>query len=81
MRQALFLEAELTVEVAEGAEIGAALGRRERDGSPDHTAFNFGVAFEPVRNVNLDVRYDGTNRRNEGEQFRPDFVVAIRVRF
>jgi uncharacterized protein (TIGR02001 family) len=79
--QAVFGEAELTWEVAEKIEVGAALGRRERDGSPDYTAFNVGISHEPLTGVTIDLRYYVTDREDEGEQYQPGLVASARARF
>lgn len=79
--QALFVEAGIDWEVADGVTIGAALGRRERDASPDYTAFNVAASYEPVPDVTLDMRYFTTDRSDEGGQFRPGLVAAVRARF
>jgi uncharacterized protein (TIGR02001 family) len=79
--QAVFGEAELTWKVADRTEQNAAVGRRQRDGSPDYTAFNVGISHQLLSEVTLDLRYYATDRDEEGEQYRPGVVASVRARF
>ena len=52
------------------------VGQRERDGSPDYTAFN--VGFEKVirRGLSIDARYYDINRSDLGDPYRGRIVVS-----
>jgi hypothetical protein len=57
------------------------VGRRERDGGLDYTAFNAGASLEVAPNVSLDARYYGTSRSNLGEEFGDRAVFSLRTKF
>ena len=46
--------------------LSAAIGRRERVGGADYTAFNAGVTQKLNRNFTADLRYYGTNKHQLG---------------
>lgn len=59
----------------------AAVGRRERDGSTDYTAFNAGVTRTLFKGITADLRYYDSARSELGENFEGRVVGAIRARF
>lgn len=58
----------------------AAVGRRERTGGDDYTAWNAGFAWAPVKQLTLDARYYDTNG-GDAFAFKPRVVVSGRVKF
>jgi hypothetical protein len=59
----------------------AAVGRRERDGSTDYTAFNAGVTRTLFKGVSAELRYYDSARSNLGDPFQARLVGALRARF
>jgi uncharacterized protein (TIGR02001 family) len=80
-RQSLYLEGGASVDVLAGASLSANLGRRERGGAPDYTAFNAGASYTVRRIVTLDLRYYDTAQSGLGEIYAPRVVAALRLRF
>lgn len=75
-----FLEAGAAYSLAKTLAFTAAVGRRQRGGGSDYTAWNAGLAWTPRRNVVLDARYydtDGTN----AQPYRARGVVAAHLKF
>jgi uncharacterized protein (TIGR02001 family) len=61
--------------------LGGSLGRRERDGGPDYTAFNLGVTQTIWRGISADLRWYDTNRSGLGDAFEGRLIGALRTRF
>jgi hypothetical protein len=59
----------------------AAIGRRERDGSTDYTAFNAGVTRTLIKGVTAELRYYDSARSNLGDPFQARLVGAVRAKF
>jgi uncharacterized protein (TIGR02001 family) len=76
----LFAEAGASVAVAKTFSISAAVGTRERDGGPDYTAWNAGLAWNPVKPLTIELRYYDTNGPDL-QPFRARAVAAARLRF
>ncbi|HEV2818198.1 MAG TPA: hypothetical protein VGW40_13380 [Allosphingosinicella sp.] len=77
------LYAELTASLRLGghASLSAGLGRRERAGAPDYTAFNAGASWSFSRTIALDLRYYDTAQSGLGAVYEPRLVGALRLRF
>ena len=80
-RQSLYVEGGAALTVFAGASLSANVGRRERSGAPDYTAFNAGASYTIRRTVTLDLRYYDTAQSNFGETYEPRFVGSIKLRF
>lgn len=80
-RQSLYLEGGASVAVLPDATVSANLGRRERSGAPDYTAFNIGGSYTIRRVVTLDLRYYDTLQSSLGEIYEPRVVGSVRLRF
>jgi hypothetical protein len=76
----LFAEGGLGFAVDKNTNITAAVGRRERGGGPDYTAFNFGVARTFGR-LTLDARYYDTDKSGLGTPYKARIVGSARLRF
>ena len=61
--------------------LSANLGRRERSGATDYTAFNLGVTRTLFKGVTADLRYYDSARSGLGETFEGRLVGALRARF
>lgn len=80
-KDSLYLEGTAAVEVAKGTTISGGVGRRNRDGAKDYTAFNAGVTQELAKGVEVDVRYYDTAQNEYGRTFKDRVVAALRLKF
>jgi hypothetical protein len=80
-RQSLYLEGGASVRVLPDASLSVNIGRRERGGAPDYTAFNVGGSYTIGRVVTLDLRYYDTAQSGLGEIYEPRLVGSVRLRF
>jgi hypothetical protein len=59
----------------------AALGRRQRIGALNYTAWNAGLSWAPYKAVTFDVRYYDTDAKADPDQpYRARVVAAARVK-
>jgi hypothetical protein len=79
--RSVFVEASASYSVLSHTAVSAAVGRRDRVGGADYTAFNAGVTQVLSRNFTADLRYYGTNKRGLGYTYHPGLVASIRARF
>jgi hypothetical protein len=79
-RQTTFLEAGASYAMAKKLALSAAVGRRERSGGADYTAWNAGIAWTPGPHLVLDARYYDTDG-GDGHAFRARGVVSARLKF
>ena len=77
----VFAESGLGYAVGPRTNITGAVGRRERGGGPDYTAFNLGIAHAVGGRLTFDARYFGTDRGRLGTPFRNRLVGSARLRF
>jgi Gram-negative porin len=77
----LYVEGGASLRVSPAASVSANIGRRERAGAPDYTAFNAGASYAIGTMVTLDLRYYDTARSGLGEIYEPRVVGAVRLRF
>lgn len=77
--RSVFAEAGASYAVRKGIAISAAVGRRERTGAPDYTAWNAGIVWNPLKPVTIDLRYYDTNGGNT-QPFRARAVLSARIR-
>jgi uncharacterized protein (TIGR02001 family) len=80
-RQSLYVEAGASLTVFPGASLSANLGRRERGGAADYTAFNAGASYTLRSILTFDLRYYGTAQSDLGEIYEPRLVGSVRLRF
>lgn len=80
-KRSLFVDGGPTLELGKSTRLSAAIGRRERVGGDDYTAFNAGVARTMFRGVTLDARLYGTNRDDLGINYKERIVVSARMSF
>ena len=74
-------EAGLTYSLRHSTTVGANIGRRERGGGPDYTAFNFGVTQTLLQGITADLRWYDTNRSARGDAFEGRLIATLRARF
>jgi hypothetical protein len=79
--ESLYAEATASVRLGEAATLSAGVGRRERAGAPDYTAFNAGAGYSFSRTLTLDLRYYDTAQSDLGEIYEPRLVGSVRLRF
>jgi hypothetical protein len=77
----LFAEAGASVSVFAGASLSAAIGRRERAGGAEYTAFNAGAAYAITPNFTAELRYYDTAQSRLGAIYEPRITAALRVHF
>jgi uncharacterized protein (TIGR02001 family) len=81
VRESLYAEAGASVRIASGTSLVAAIGRRERSGGADYTAFNAGLSHAFGRHVTAELRYYDTAESARGDVYRGRAVAALRFRF
>lgn len=79
-RRTIFAEAGASYKLAPTLTASAAVGRRERGGGPDYTAWNAGLAWSPAKQLTLDARYYDTDGGG-AQPFRARGVVSGKVKF
>ena len=77
-RKSLFVEAGPAVQLAKGWTASAAVGRRERQGAPDYTAFNIGIA-KSIEGFQMDLRFYGTDRAELGANYHSRIVASVKI--
>jgi uncharacterized protein (TIGR02001 family) len=79
----LFAEAGASYRFAKAFAFSAAVGRRERNGGLDYTAYNAGIAWTPAKPFTVDLRYYDTNRDpgDAGDAYKGRFVLTGRAKF
>lgn len=75
-----FAELGASYRIGKAVSAIAAVGRRERTGGLDYTAWNAGLAWTPAKPVTLDLRYYDTNRGSE-QPYKPRLVASARLKF
>jgi hypothetical protein len=76
-----FAEAGATLRLAPHTNASTVIGRRERDGGPDYTAFNAGISHIVAGRLTFDLRWYDTNRSGLGEIYEARLVGTLRARF
>lgn len=76
-----FAEGQLSYSLGSGRSLVGAVGRREREGGADYTAFNAGVAQTFADHFTAEVRWYDTDRSNLGFPYRGRLVASLRARF
>jgi hypothetical protein len=77
--QSLFVEAGPTFQLAKDTSLFANLGRRQRSGAPEYTAFNVGLSHMVGQRLALDGRYFATDRSRLGPRYRGRLVFSARL--
>jgi hypothetical protein len=79
-RETLFAEAGLSYRVSGTLSASAAFGHRHRGGGADYSAWNAGLAWNPVKQLSMDLRYYDTDG-GDTQPFRARAVLSARARF
>ena len=80
-RRSTFIEASAAYSLLSHTTVSAAIGRRDRVGGPNYTAFNAGITQTLAKNLTADLRYYGTNKHDLGYTYQPGLVASVRARF
>jgi hypothetical protein len=75
-----YLEGGPAVDVAKATSLSAYVGRRERSGGPDYTAFNFGITQRLLPALSADLRYYDTAESPLGNPYASRVVVSLRAK-
>lgn len=79
--KSVFAEAALAWTVGKGTQVGARLGRRERDGGPDYTAYNVGITQDVAKHLAADLRVYDTGSSDLGYNYKRRLVASLRAKF
>jgi hypothetical protein len=80
-RHSLYAEASASFRVLGHTSLFASVGRRERSGGDDYTAFSAGLSQQVGDHVTAELRWNDTARSSLGDAFEGRAVAALRVRF
>jgi hypothetical protein len=80
-RESLYAEAGASLRLSAGTSLSASLGRRERGGGDDYTAFNAGLTHRLGEHVTAELRYHDTAQSARGDPYQARAVASLRVRF
>jgi hypothetical protein len=78
--ETLWTEGNVSYSLCPSTSISAALGRRERDGGPDYSAFNLGVTQTLLPGLSADLRWYDTDRSGLGDAFERRLIASLRMR-
>lgn len=79
-RRSFYYEASAACSVSSKTSVGAAVGRRERTGGLDYTAFNVGITHKLSPHITADLRYHGSDKHNLGYTYQPGLNASVRVK-
>jgi hypothetical protein len=79
--ESLYAEAGASLRLSARTRLSANLGRRERGGGDDYTAFNAGLSHRLGEHVTAELRYHDTSRSARGDAYQARAVASLRVRF
>ena len=80
-RRSGYLEATASLEVTRSTSLSATIGHRDRERSPDYSAFSFGVSRSISHMLSADLRYYDTDRTELGYSYSHHAVVSLRAKF
>ena len=80
-KRSLYLEGGPTLALGDTLRASASVGRREREGAPDYTAFNLGLSKIIAKTIIFDLRYHDTAQGELGFAYRARGVLSARVTF
>jgi hypothetical protein len=80
-RQSLYAEAGASLRVAPHTRLSASIGRRERGGGDDYTAFNAGISQQIGEHLTAELRYNDSARSARGDAYEARAVASLRLRF
>lgn len=81
VRQSIFVEGGAALRLGARTSMSVAIGRRERSGGDDYTAFSAGISRQIGGPASLELRYYDTAQSARGDVYRGRLVAALRLRF
>jgi hypothetical protein len=79
--RSLYVEGGPALDIGKATKVSANLGRRQRVGGADYSAWNLGVTHTVARRLGVDLRYYDTNRSKLDDPYRARLVVSGRLSF
>lgn len=79
-KRSVYAEGGLTYALSKQFSASAAIGRRDRVGGPDYTAWNAGLTWTPAKQIAFDARYYDTDGPAQWP-YKARFVVGGTVKF
>lgn len=79
--ESAWIEGGASWKAGKSTSLSANIGRRERTGSTDYTAFNAGVTRTLFKGITADLRYYDSARSALGDPFEARIVGALRAKF
>jgi uncharacterized protein (TIGR02001 family) len=79
-RSTVFAEAGASYRFTPTLSASAAVGRRERQGGANYSAWNAGLTWDAWKHLTVDLRYYDTDA-GSAQPYRPRAVVSARARF
>lgn len=80
-RHSVYAEASASVRLLGHTSLFASVGRRERSGGADYTAFSAGLSQQIGSHVTAELRWNDTARSALGDPYEGRAVAMLRVRF
>jgi hypothetical protein len=80
-RESLYAEAGAALRVAPRTRISAHIGRRERGGGDDYTAFGAGISQRIGEHVTAELRWHDSAQSGRGDAYESRAVASLRLRF
>ena len=78
--ETVWAEGGLSYNLRRSTTLSANLGRRERGGGPDYTAFNVGITQALPQGFSADLRWHDTSRSGLGDPFEARLIASLRLR-
>lgn len=80
-RESLYAEVGASLRLSARTSVSANLGRRERGGGDDYTAFNAGLSHRLGDHFTAELHYHDTAQSVRGDAYQARAVASLRVRF
>jgi hypothetical protein len=80
-RRSLYAEAGASLRIAPRTGVSANVGRRERSGGSDYTAFNFGLSQQIGEHLTAELRWHDSAQSARGDAYESRAVASLRLRF
>jgi hypothetical protein len=75
----LYVEGGAGMKVSRRTSLAVNIGKRERNGGADYTAFNAGISRILAQGLTVDARYYATNRPSVGSRYHSRLILSARV--
>ncbi|WP_292053374.1 MULTISPECIES: TorF family putative porin [unclassified Brevundimonas] len=81
VKQWTWVSARAGWDLTEKLNASAELGYRDQTNSVSYTGYNVGVSYLLTRDLELDLRYHGTDAKQPGEQYKDALVATVAYAF